>query len=274
MFKRAIVGVDGTKASFIASEYAFDLGSKLNIPVIGLYAFDPKIVEESFLADLSGILGFSFYAGISQKVKDFLEEASTTFLDEFSSLGRSFGAKPSVMKAWGDPAKLILDQADEEDIIFLGNIFHSKNHPEEKPIHTIKFSSVSEEVIKKSKCPVFMGGDSYSPINKIMCLIGTKEDFLVIQKALKLKEIYRSSLEFFHFYEINENKDLSNEIKDKFGVNLNNVRGIPETKALELSEDFDLIIMGSHRKKVLDFFIGSTTSFVVQNSKKPVLIIK
>jgi len=85
MFKRVIVGLDGSKPSFVASHYGLELGSKLNIPVVGIHVLDSTLTEESLLADLAGVLGFSYYEGISAKVKEFLEKESEAVLDEFSA---------------------------------------------------------------------------------------------------------------------------------------------------------------------------------------------
>ncbi|MFN3814442.1 MAG: universal stress protein, partial [Aquificaceae bacterium] len=120
MFKRIIVGVDGSKAGWIAAEYAFEFGKRLDVPVLGLHVVDERLIDESFLEDLAGVLGFTFYYGISSKVKEFLETQADAVLDEFLAFGRKSGVKVSSFQAVGVPYREVLSQADKEDIIFLG----------------------------------------------------------------------------------------------------------------------------------------------------------
>jgi len=59
MFKRLLVGLDGSKSSWSACEYAFEFAQKLNLPLVGMHIIDKRLMEESFLEDLAGVLGFS-----------------------------------------------------------------------------------------------------------------------------------------------------------------------------------------------------------------------
>jgi len=80
MFNRIIVGVDGSPASITASRMALRIGNFLDIPVVGVYVIDDRLLEESFLADLAGVLGLTYYEGVSAKVLEFLEKQGNTVL--------------------------------------------------------------------------------------------------------------------------------------------------------------------------------------------------
>ena len=44
---------------------------------------------------------------------------------------------------------------------------------------------------------------------------------------------------------------------------------------MQLEEDFDLIVIGSRGMGAIkEFFLGSTSNYVMHKSKKPVLIVK
>ena len=44
---------------------------------------------------------------------------------------------------------------------------------------------------------------------------------------------------------------------------------------MQLEEDFDLIVIGSRGMSATkEFFLGSTSNYVMHKSKKPVLIVK
>ena len=120
IFKRIVVGVDGSKPSWTAKDYAFELGESLQVPVVGVHIIDNRLLEESFLEDLAGVLGFTYYLGISQKVKDFLEEQANTLIEEFLAEGRQRGVRVSSFQTIGIPYEELVKQADPEDLLIIG----------------------------------------------------------------------------------------------------------------------------------------------------------
>ena len=120
MFKRIIVGFDGSQSAYIAANYAFDLGKNIDVPVLGIYVIDKRLLDETLLEDLAGILGFTFYLGISTKVREALEKKADVLFKEFAELGRQKGAKVSLVQIEGIPYEEITREADPEDIIFIG----------------------------------------------------------------------------------------------------------------------------------------------------------
>ncbi|GAB6078459.1 universal stress protein [Hydrogenobaculum acidophilum] len=272
MFNRVIVGLDGSKPSFVASYYALELGSKLNIPVVGIHVLDSVLTEESLLADLSGVLGFSYYEGISAKVKEFLEKESEVLLDEFSTLGRKLNAKVSTLQTWGNPAKEISSQADKEDIIFVGKPSH------EKAIKGIHISSASEQVIRRANCPVFVAfKDEYKPIESIMiCHDGKEEDDKLIDFTKNLNKVYNAKLYLYHADELGSKRERLEALVKDSNIELIIEKNIAEDGIIKTSErlNIDLVILGSHKKKLVHFFMGSTTTFVFHYIKTNLLVVK
>jgi Universal stress protein UspA and related nucleotide-binding proteins len=272
MFKRVIVGLDGSKPSFVASHYGLELGSKLNIPVVGIHVLDSMLTEESLLADLAGVLGFSYYEGISAKVKEFLEKESEALLDEFSALGRKLNAKVSTLQTWGNPAKEIALQGDLEDIIFVGKPNHDKS------IKGIHISSVSEQVIKRAECPVFVAfKDEYKPIENIMiCHDGKDEDDKLLDFTRNLNNVYNAKVFLYHADEFGSKKEKLEKLSKDYGFELIVEKAIAEEGIVSNAENLkiDLVIMGSHKKKLVHFFMGSTTTFVFHYIKTNMLVVK
>ncbi len=272
MFNRVVVGLDGSKGSFVASSYGLELGSKLNIPVVGIHVLDSTLTEESLLADLAGVLGFSYYEGISAKVREFLEKESEALLDEFSALGRKLNAKVSTLQTWGNPAKEISSQADIEDIIFVGKPSH------EKTIKGIHISSTSEQVIRRAVCPVFVAfKEEYKSIERIMiCHDGKEEDDKLIDFTKNLNNIYNAKLYLYHADELGSKKErLESLVKDK-DIELIVEKNVAEDGIVKNSEklNIDLVILGSHKKRLVHFFMGSTTTFVFHYIKTNILVVK
>lgn len=264
-FKRIVVGVDGSKAGWSAVHHAFDIGKALDVPVVGTYIVDERLIDESFLEDLAGVLGFTYYVGISQRVKKFLEDQADAILDEFLSLGRVKGIKVSSFQASGIPYKLITEQADEEDLIVVGS-------RGKRPISGILLGSTAERVVRLSKCPVFLTAEDYRSIKKVCVAYDGME---TSKRALSIAKSLAGLLSWDVCALYVGEKDLSRDVGDD--VEYVNLKGIPEERIVEYCNDkgVDMLVMGAFaRGKVKELFLGSVTSFVMHHLQIPMLMVK
>ncbi len=281
MIKRAIVGFDGSKAAFAAANYAFDLGRKLDIPVIGLYVIDKRLLDETLLEDLAGILGFTFYLGISQKVKEALEKKADLLFEEFAALGRQKGAKVSLVQVEGIPYEEIANEADEEDLIFIG-------HRGSEIVKGILIGSTAERVVRKAPCPVFVAKDEYKPIKRIgVGFDGSPVSKKAVQFAVELVKGFDAKLEII-FVEPDERfpEELVDKLKGEADTILEptNVdytftllKGFPEEKLVEYQEhgNVDLLVLGAFGTRPLkEILLGSVAYYIMHNAKGPVVFVK
>ena len=281
MIKRLIVGFDGSPSSFAAANYAFDLGSKLNIPVVGIYVIDKRLLDETLLEDLAGILGFTFYLGISQKVKEALEKKADVLFQEFAELGRQKGAKVSLVQVEGIPYEEIAAEADEDDLIFVGY----------KGMHLVKgvlIGSTAERVIRKAPCPVFVSRDNYKPIKRVGIAFDGSP---VARKALKvgaeLAKGYGANLEVIF---VEPNESFPEEVIDQLKAEADKIlgeesadytftllKGFPEEQLVEYQANgnIDLLVMGAFGTRPLkEILLGSVAYFVMHNAQGPVVFVK
>jgi len=281
MFKRAIVGFDGSKSSYVAANYAFDLGKALNIPVIGIYVIDKRLLDETLLEDLAGILGFTFYLGISQKVKEALEKKADVLFEEFAQLGRQKGAKVSLVQVEGIPYQEIANEADEDDIIFIG-------YKGSEIVKGILIGSTAERVVRRAPCPVFVARDEYKPVKRVGVAFDGAE---ISKKALKvgaqLAKAYKAYMEVI-FVEPSNNfpEELVDKIKEEADSILNSLnvdytftllKGFAEEKLVEYQEhgNVDLLVMGAFgMRPVKEILLGSVAYYVMHNAKGPVVFVK
>ncbi|WP_448583499.1 universal stress protein [Thermocrinis sp.] len=265
MFKRILVGLDGSPTSWNAVDYAFIIGQKFDLPVVGMHVIDERILDEGFLEDLAGVLGFNYYAGISAKLKEFFEEQSSVLLDEFLALGRERGVKVSSYQSVGKPYQIILSQADPEDLIVLGK----KSH---KPVSGFLLGSTTDIVARRSPCPVLVVSEEKRQIKKLC--VGYDNSILA-KKALDLaKEFARAFEGKIYVVHVGE-EDFSSELGNE--VQYINIHGIPEEKLVEYCrrENMDLLFMGAFSKgRVKELFLGSVTSFVMHHLNIPIFLVK
>ncbi len=274
MFKRVIVGLDGSPASMVATRQAFNIGKFFDIPVVGIYVIDERLLDESFLLDLSSILGFTYYPGISARVKEVLEEQGKVLLETFAEQGRKEGVKVSIVQIQGIPWKEIVNEADEEDLIVVGR-------RGKKLIKGVFLSSNAEQIAKNAKCPVYLLPEEEKPFKKACVAFDGRDNS---EKALDLCK----TLEGLYGYDIyvlsvvenrEEAKDLKEKAKEKLGEDFKFFAyiGIPEEKIVEFcrEQDIDLLFMGAFGKgPIKEFFLGSVTSFVLHTLNIPTILVK
>jgi len=279
MFNRLIVGFDGSNSSYASANYAFDLGAKLNLPVIGVYVIDKRLLDETLLEDLAGILGFTFYLGISQRVKQALEKKADILFEEFAKLGRQKGAKVSLVQVEGIPYEEIPDSADEKDLIFIGR----------KGLKEIKGFFVgnnAEKIVRRSPCPVFVAGETYKPIKRIgVAFDGSPVSKKALSVGKAISETLGASLEVI-FVEPDENfpdefvdriKASADEVLKNTDYTFTLLKGFPEEKLTEYQENgnIDLLVLGAFgTKPVKEILLGSVAYFVMHNAVGPVLFVK
>ena len=281
MIKRLIVGFDGSPSAFAAANYAFDLGAKLDIPVIGIYVIDRRLLDETLLEDLAGILGFTFYLGISQKVKEALEKKADVLFQEFAALGRQKGAKVSLVQVEGIPYEEIAKEADEEDLIFVGY----------KGMHLVKgvlIGSTAERVIRKAPCPVFVARENYKPVKRIgIAFDGSPVSEKALKVGAELAKGYDAKLEVIF---VEPSEGFPEELIDKLKNDADRIlgeenadytftllKGFPEEQLVEYQANgnVDLLVMGAFGTRPLkEILLGSVAYFVMHNAKGPVVFVK
>jgi nucleotide-binding universal stress UspA family protein len=274
MFDRIIVGVDGSPASVRASEFAFDLAEIWNVPVVGLYVTDARLLEESFLADLAGVLGFTYYDGISSKVREFLEKQGEAVLDEFSARGRERGVSVSVMQTVGVPYREIAQQADPTDLIVVGRVGR-------KPIRGILIGSNAEKVARHSRCPVAIIPSQMGEVRKaLVAFDGGGSSLRAMEICAALKERFGYEV---HVLVVEEEEGDHRELKEKAKEILGEdfechcLMGLPEERIVSFCREngIDILFLGAYGKgRLKELFLGSVTSFVIHNLEIPMVLGK
>ncbi|WP_461828860.1 universal stress protein [Aquifex sp.] len=274
MFKRVIVGLDGSPASMVATRQAFNIGKFFDIPVVGVYVIDERLLDESFLLDLSSILGFTYYPGISARVKEVLEEQGKVLLETFAEQGRKEGVKVSIVQIQGIPWKEIVNEADEEDLIVIGR-------RGKKLLKGVFLSGNAEQIAKNAKCPVYLLPDEEREFKKAcVAYDGRENSEFALSIAKGLRDLYKYEI---YVLSVVEDKAQAQELKKRVSEILGEefkffpYTGIPEEKIVEFCKEneIDLLFMGAFGKgPIKEFFLGSVTSFVLHNLNIPTLLAK
>ncbi|MCX8059868.1 MAG: universal stress protein [Aquificaceae bacterium] len=262
-FKRIVVGIDGSKAGWTAKDYAFELGEKLSVPVLGVHIMDSRLIEESFLEDLVGILGLTHHLGISQKVRDFFEEQASALIEEFLSEGRGKSLKVSSFQTVGIPYQELVHQADPDDLLIIGRRGN-------RPVKGLFLSSTAEVVSRRSKAPVLLVPEEKRAVKKVcVAYEGSELSKRALLLGIKVAELYGGDLHALYV------GDRPPEAPPD--VPLSVERGMPEERIVEhcKEKEVDLLVMGAYSKgRLKELFLGSVTSVVMHHIHIPLLLVK
>ncbi|WP_457635874.1 universal stress protein [Persephonella sp.] len=279
MISRILVGIDGSKSSWVASDYGIYLSKKLKKPVIGVHIVDIRLLETPFVEDLAGALGFTTYADITPKLKEVLDERGRALLDQFAKKCREAGADCSIAQAFGIVANELVNMADPEDLIIVGKTgIHNKFAP-------LFLGSTSEAVARKSKCPVMISTDKFLEIKKVILAFDGREKS--IHAAQYINDLYNDlGIEELTVITVLEEKsEREKHIKDlldsslQVPYKLNFLYGYPDEELekfiIDNKDKYQLVAMGAYgESRIKELILGSTTSFIINKSPIPVLLVK
>jgi len=205
MFNRILVGIDGSKNSWVAADYGIWLSKVLKRPVVGIHIVDIRLIEGAFLEDIAGALGFTEFENLSQKVKEALDQKGKVLLDIFAKECRQKGADCSIVQAFGIVGKELVNMADPEDLLIIGR------HGRHKNLLEMILGTTADYVVRHAPCPVMLVSEKFKEIEKLAVYSKKEEVFnfaVKFAKALGLKEIYK-------FTEVKEDTEEKEEITVK-----------------------------------------------------------
>ena len=276
---------DGSQISFDAIKNFASYSKKFVVDIICVidWHFYPMYMESS-IHDYQDT-----YEQIADKILNFAQE-------NIAATGNLVDKK---IKAFGNIAEEILKQTKKEDyeLLILGS--HGK-----KGIKSW-LGSVSREVINTTKKNIFISKNRTENKNILFTTDGSEYSLIVIKKALDLLDMTDCSIFTIQVekdinnvpVELKNNPQWINQIKEQQEQERNkiskelckvfkeknllisreiNLIGDPAEKILELNSqmNFDLIVMGSHSKNIIQrFILGSTSMRVLERAKNSVMIL-
>ncbi len=281
MINRILVGIDGSKHSWVTADYGIWLSKKLKRPIVGIHIVDVRLLEGAFLEDLAGFLGFGEYDDLYEKIKEFLDKKGQALLDIFAKKCREAGADCSIAEAFGIPYKELANMADPDDLIIVGK------HGHHSKLEDVFVGSTTENLARLAKCPVMITTDRFKEIKNIYLAFDGRD--ASIKAAKYMNEFARAlGIEKISVIYIADDACDTDEIKkveDKLKETLSLkyefiVRSGEPAEELdrfikENREFIDLFAMGAFGKgRIKELILGSTTSYILRTTVVPLLLVK
>ncbi|RUM60132.1 MAG: universal stress protein [Persephonella sp.] len=279
MISRILVGTDGSQHAITAEEYGIYLSKKLKRPVIAVYIMDKKLISEAIIEDVAAALGFGEYGDITDKIEEYLDEKGKAILKAFAVKCRNAGADCSIAQAIGFVAYELVNMADPEDLLIIGK----------KGVHEdilpFRLGSTAESIARHSKCPVLLADKEFREIKNIVIgFNGRGKSIKALQFATDLAK--NLGLEGITVLSVlnKDDEEIKLQLKQMVKGTVSGIDyqlifkiGYPEEEILSYTQESetDLLVIGAFgESRLKELILGSTTSFLIQRTDIPVLVVK
>ncbi|MBI1320805.1 MAG: hypothetical protein GC168_17915 [Candidatus Hydrogenedens sp.] len=148
MIKRILVATDGSLAAQHGVDYALDLAKQLEAHVTALYVVDIKLLEGPFLRDLSASMGTAPFVNYQASIAEIFEERGKNALTAVEAQASAAGVSLETELRTGVIHHTILERAELADLLVLG---HGGEH-----VDWLEglMGSTTEAVIRRATLPV------------------------------------------------------------------------------------------------------------------------
>jgi nucleotide-binding universal stress UspA family protein len=276
MIKTILAGLDGSEHARTAQGYALWLGERLGATVIGLHVVDIVSIEGSFFHDISGSLGFEPYLDFSSKMREVLHERGKVLLQEFSDAAAQCGVRADTIIGMGVVANEIAERARTADMVVIGH------RGVNEKFSTGLLGSTAESVTRKCPKPVFVSTMEFRPITRpLLAYDGSQRAAAAMHAAAEFCVSLSLPLTVVTVAKDAESGDkvLSDARKYLASYSLASTCEVltgnpPEQIVTCIAErDFDLLFIGAYgHSRILEMVLGSTTEYVLRNSRAPVFL--
>ena len=275
-----IAFVDGSHYSFVICEYAAHFAKKLDLPVKLYHVVRPNSGEPA--RDLSGAINL----GARSKLLDALTTADELQAKEVYETGREIleTAKRDLQKLGvtqietrlraGDIAQSLSTKEKTGELVIIGK------RGEVSAQNKVRLGKNFERLVRASSKPVFVSNADFRRMTRVIvafdgsapaykALTSVKENPLFSGCKITVLTVNGSQNQF--------NEDIRSAIDDKWDIEWKDISG--SAKQVILNEvktgQYDVLAMGAYgHTKLRNFFIGSTTTALINTTRVPILLCK
>ncbi|MCS6771578.1 MAG: universal stress protein [Kiritimatiellae bacterium] len=280
MIKTITVFTDGSDCGTTAVSYGVFLAKRLGARLIGTHVLDSRMLEGPLMADISGWLGAQPYSGQLKQFRDLLQQRGQAVLDAFSQTAESEGVEAELKLLMGHPARVILQEEAKTELLVFGR---NGEHVEQAGEF---IGSTADRVMHRSVKPCLITPCSFRPIRKMLCAFdGSPPASKALHEAVELALALQVPLVIItvaEHHDLAAARDIAEDAMriarahECAAANLV-VEGRPDQSIALKAEELgcDLIVVGSHgHSKIREMILGSTTHYLIANSRLPVMLVR
>lgn len=280
MIKSILVCTDGSPHGDAACDYAFHLAGRIKATVAGLHVLDSRVLEGPLMADISGWLGATPYADHLQQFRELLENKGTAVAESFEKKAAAAGMTAECKVRMGHPERLILEEEINAELVILGQ------RGEHAEVAGEFAGTVAERVVRRSDKPCMLTPKQFAPLGKILVAYdGSSLASKALHEGIELALAARVPLVVLSVAEYHD-LDAAQEYAQSAMrlVRAHECAAAPMVAKgpagqviLKTAEEVgaDLIVLGAFgHTRMRELILGSTTSFLMTRSNRPVLLVR
>jgi len=275
MLRSILVGLDGSEYAHTASELAMRWAKRYGSKIIGLGIVDrPSITGPTAVP-----IGGSYY---KRMIEDSREEHAhqqvEKFLTDLASRCMGENVETGLIEAEGDPSEEILRASQRCDLTVLGRKTHFHFETQEQCDDTL------DRVLRATPRPVVAAPEKLNHGDSIVLAYDASAPAARVTQLFAQSGLGRDKL--IHVVSAHSERAIAAE-RAQIAVDYLVSRGLQAVaapierrddkakllveKAAELNAE--MIVMGSHgRSAIVEFFVGSKTRYVLENTTAPVFL--
>ncbi len=272
-WKKLLVALDGSPFSDCAARLAIFLGGKLGAAVEGVHIVDTAMMDATFIADLSGSVGFQPFLNLTGEMREALRGIAETVVADFRSKLEASGVAGSARVGEGIVVHELLRASEDADAIFLGTVGVGSKRGKSLGGH-------SDALLRKLAIPAVVcpaAGDGFS--RPLAAFDASERSARALSAARDLAEKVGSSLDILTVEvdpaEVEKRRKAALAAAGGgVQVSFESATGHPDEEILKRLPAHDLVALGSHgHGRIVEMVLGSTTERVLRRSPVPVLCV-
>ena len=273
-WKKLLVAVDGSPFSDSAARLALFVAGKLDAEVEGVHVVDTALMDATFIADLSGSVGFQPFLNLTGEMHQALRGIGEAVAADFRSKLEAAGVRGTARITEGIVVSELLRASHGADAIFLGTMGVGSKKGKHLGGH-------ADTLLRKLAIPALVcpaGGDRFS--RALAAFDGSERSVRALSALRDLAERAGSPIEVLTV-EVNPAEIEKRRLaafalagSDRVAVTFESSAGQPDEEILKRLPAHDLVALGSHgHGRVVEMVLGSTTERVLRRSPVPVLCV-
>ena len=272
-FSKILLGLDGSAHAQAAIEYACQLAGSYNATITGVAIIDQPGIEVS-----SGpvpIGGTHYDIQTEDKMLEETEKKAGAILDDFSRICDDRNINAILHADTGSPVSELIEESKFHDFIVIGKQTSFE-------FNTNETYGTLQRVLRNGLIPVLAVPDSVRDIQKVLVAYDNSIQAAKAVHMFLLLGIWNAC--DITLLSVNDDAEAAQTLLDtlaeffgSYGMepDIATRSGHPDTviKSYIAENDIDMLVMGAYgRKSVREFFVGSVTQHLIQETTIPLFL--
>jgi nucleotide-binding universal stress UspA family protein len=274
MTREFLVALDGSPGSDAAARRALAVASALGASVTGIHVVDTAQLEASFIADLSGSVGFQPFLNLSGELRRALAAAGEAIVADFEGKREAARVPGSSRVVEGRVVGEIVRAARSAERVFLGLHGTGEGRGKSPGGH-------ADALVRRLAIPTFLSTDDGDPIRRPLAAFdGSDRAVRALRAAAEIAGRTGGRLTVLTVSSSPEEIEARRSAADEALPGLAGAydfvaaAGHPEDAILARAGENDLIAIGSHgHGRIAELVLGSTTERVLRKTTISVLCV-